>query len=79
MATELFSVFGLQTGWRSKRGAGYQVLADLDGVSICYYADNCETVERKFYRACRRTFLRRYLPLIAPPAQEWGEGPWSQK
>ena len=70
MATELFSVFCLPTGWRSQRGEGYQVTANLDGVSICYYADDCETVERKVYRACRRTFLRRYLPWIAPPARE---------
>lgn len=79
MATELFSVFGLQTGWRSQRGVGYQVTADPDGVSIWYLADDCETVDHAFYRACRRTFLRRYLPWLVPPAKEWGEDPWSQK
>ena len=79
MATELFNAFGLQTGWRSQHGVGYQVTADLDGVSIWYFAEDCGTVERAFYRACRRTFLRRYLPWVAPPTQEWGKDPWSKK
>lgn len=70
MATELFSLWGGQTGWRSQRGNGYQVTADLDKVSIWYLADNCETVERAFYRACRRTFLRRYLPWLGLPPTE---------
>ena len=70
MATELFSVWGFETGWRSQRGNGYQVTADLDGVSIWYRAGNCETVERAFYRACRRTFLRRYLPWLGLPPTE---------
>ena len=79
MATELFSVYCLQTGWRSRRGAGYQVIADLDGVSIWYLADDCETADRAFYSACRRTFLRRYLPRLAPPPRKWGEDHWNQR
>ena len=67
MATELFSVWGLQTGWRSQRGTSYDVTADLDGVSVWYQDKDVETVERAFYRACRRTFLRRILPWLAPP------------
>ena len=70
MATELFSVWGLQTGWRAQRGIGYDVTADLDGVSVWYQGQDIQTVERAFYRACRRTFLRRYLPWIKPPPQE---------
>lgn len=70
MATELFFLWGSQTGWRSQRGAGYDVTADLDGVAIWYQSDDCATVERAFYRACRRTFLRRFLPWLAPPPAE---------
>ena len=79
MATELFSVFSHQSVWRSQRGVGYQVTADLDCGSICYYADDCETVERAFYRACRRTFLRRYLPWLAPPPRKWDQDHWNQR
>lgn len=70
MATELFSLCARITGWRSQRGDGYSVTSNLDGVSIYYYSDDCKTVERAFYRACRRTFLRRYLPFLAPPPRE---------
>lgn len=73
MATELFSLWGGFTGWRSQRGAGYDVSATLDGVEIWYRAKDSETVERAFYSACRRTFLRRYLPWLAPPAAELGD------
>ena len=73
MATELFSVWGFQTGWRSQRGDGYDVTAGLDGVDIWYQGKDIETAERGFYRACRRTFLRRYLPWLAPPMRELGE------
>lgn len=70
MATELFSLWGGFTGWRSQRYPGYDVTGELDGISVWYYSDDCVTVERAFYRACRRTFLRRYLPLLAPPPRE---------
>ena len=79
MATELFSVWGLQTGWRSQRGAGYDVTADLDGVDIWYQGKDVKTVERAFYRACRRTFLRRFLPWLAPPVQELSDEHWRQE
>ena len=67
MATELFSLWGFQTGWRSQHGCGYAVSADLDATSIWYWHTDCEAVEKAFFRACRRTFLRRFLPWIAPP------------
>lgn len=67
MATEIFSLWGGLTGWRSQRGVGYDVSATLDGVEIYYYADDYRTVERAFERACRRTVLRRVLPFLAPP------------
>ena len=70
MATELFSVWGGFTGWRSQRHPGYDVTGELHGISIYYYSDDCNTVERAFYRACRRTFLRRYFPWIRSPARE---------
>lgn len=67
MATELFSVWGFQTGWRSQHGDGYDVSAELDGVYVWYWAKDYTTVERAFYRACRRTFFRRFLPWLVPP------------
>ena len=70
MATELFSVLGMQTGWRSQHGDGYQVLAELDGVSIWCWAETVKEVERDFHRACRRTLLRRYFKFLAPPPTE---------
>lgn len=70
MATELFSLWGGLTGWRSQRGAGYDVSATLDGVDIYYFADDFSTVNRAFERACRRTVLRRVLPFLAPPPSE---------
>lgn len=71
MATELFSLWGGLTGWRSQRGDGYDVTSTLDGVSIFYYSDDLKTVERAFYRSCRRTWLRRYLRFLAPPPCEF--------
>lgn len=46
MATELFSLWGGLTGWRSQRGAGYDVSATLDGIDFYYYADDHRTVTR---------------------------------
>jgi len=71
MATELFSLWGFQSGWRSEGGEiRYQVSATLDGVSIWYRGPSIALVERAFSRACRRTFLRRYLTWLAPPPSE---------
>jgi hypothetical protein len=67
MATELFSVWGFQTGWRSQHGDGYAVSAELEGVHIWYWAKDCKTVERAFHRACRMIFFRRFFPWIGPP------------
>ena len=67
MAHELFSVWGFQTGWRSQSGSGYAVSADLDDISIWYWHLDCDVVDKAFFRACRRTFVRRFLPWIAPP------------
>lgn len=67
MATELFSLWGGLTGWRSQRCAGYDVSAMLDGVDIYYYADDYRALNRAFERACRQTVLRRMLPFLAPP------------
>lgn len=71
MATELFSIWGLQTGWRSQGGdVAYQVSATLDGICIWYRGPSIAVVERSFHRACRRTFIRRFLPWMAPPPNE---------
>jgi len=67
MATELFSLWGFQTGWRSQHGDGYAVSADLDAISVWYWHTDCEAVEKAFSHACRRTFFRRFLPWLAPP------------
>ena len=73
MATELFSIWGFQTGWRSQWGDGYEVTATLDGVHICYWAHNSETVEKMFEHACRRTLFRRFVPWLSPPPIELGD------
>lgn len=73
MATELFSMWGFQTGWRSQWGDGYEVTATLDGVHICYWAHNSETVEKMFEQACRRTLFRRFVPWLSPPPIELGD------
>lgn len=70
MATELFSLWGGLTGWRSQRGEGYDVSATLDGIDIYYYADDHRTVTRAFECACRRTVLRRMLSFLTPPPTE---------
>lgn len=70
MATELFSLWGGFTGWRSQHQPVYDVTGELHGISTYYYySDDCNTVERAFYRACSRTFLRRYFPWIRSPAR----------
>lgn len=70
MATELFSIWGGLTGWRSQHGDGYQVTSTLEGVGIWYVARESRTVERAFSRACRRTIFRRIFPWMAPPPGE---------
>lgn len=72
MATEIFSLWGLQTGWRTERAgeARYEVSANLDGVAIWYRGPTMALVDRAFSRACRRTFFRRYFPWLSPPPSE---------
>jgi len=66
MATELFSIWGFQTGWLSKHGNGYAVSAELDGMYLWYGFAEYKEVQKAFSRACRRTFLRRFFPWLAP-------------
>jgi hypothetical protein len=72
VATELFSILCPHSpGWRSQRpGFGYQVSAELGDVDIWYRGPTIEGVERAYYRACMRTFLRRMFPWIRPPPRE---------
>ncbi len=79
MATELFSLWGLQTGWRAQCGVGFSVTAQLDGRFINYYAETSDEVERMFYGAARRSFLRRFFPWMAPPPAELGWPPAPEK
>jgi hypothetical protein len=74
MATALWSLWGY-TGWRSQGLTGYSVCADLDGHFIRYTGASIEEVERLFYRACWRMFLRRFLPWLALPPAEIGVQP----
>ena len=75
MATELFSIWGFQTGWLSKHGNGYAVSAELDGLDLWYWSTNYKGVQKAFSHACRRTFLRRFLPWIAPARAHLGTTP----
>lgn len=70
MATELWSPWGGLTGWRSRRADGYSIYGVLDGVNVYYCSDDQRTVDRAFYRACRRTVLRRIMPFLAAPARQ---------
>ena len=63
----------LARGGRSQWGDGYEVTATLDGVHICYWAHNSETVEKMFEQACRRTLFRRFVPWLSPPPIELGD------
>lgn len=74
MATELWSLLGY-TGWRSQGRAGYDVSAVLDGHPIHYTGADIKVVERLFYGACRRMFLRRWLPWLALPPSLLGVQP----
>jgi hypothetical protein len=72
MATELFSIIGCYTGWRSEVRDGYASGAAFDGnwwhSPVCRTA---EEAERHFYLAAHRAFLRKHLARIgiriAPP------------
>lgn len=66
MATELFSIWGFQTGWLSKHGYGYAVSAELDGLDHWYWSTGYKGAQKAFSRACRRTFLRRFFPWLEP-------------
>jgi hypothetical protein len=70
MVTKVSGLWGLRTGWRSRRRNGFLVTATLDGVTVRYFADDIKTVERAFKNACLRSFLRKSLPWLAPPPQE---------
>lgn len=67
MAMELFSLWGGQRGSLSQRKDGYQVNAVLGEQGIWYIGNDPLQLEREFYRACRRIFLRRLLPFLSPP------------
>lgn len=69
MATELYFP-GMGPAWRSQCADGYQVIADLDEVSIWYRGHDFGKVERAYYRAAVRTLLRRYMPFLATPPAE---------
>ena len=65
MATELFSIRGFQTGWLSEHGNGYAVSAELDGLDLWYWSTDFKKVQKAFSHACRRMFLRRFVPWLA--------------
>lgn len=75
MATELFSIWGFQTGWLSKHGNGYTVSAELDGLDLWYWSTDYMEVQKAFSHACRRTFLRRFFPWLAPARAYLGTTP----
>jgi hypothetical protein len=69
MATELFFPT-MGPAWRSQCEEGFQVIAELDDVSIWYRGPDCEQVERAYYRAAVRTVVRRCIPWVARPVAE---------
>lgn len=75
MATELFSIWGFQTGWLSRHGQGHAVSAELDGLDLWYWSTDYKEVQKAFSRGCRRTFLRRFFPWLTPPRTHLGKTP----
>jgi len=62
MATELFSLWGGQTGWLSQAGKNYDVSAMLkNGESYYFLSTSREACEKAFYRAARRAFFAAVL------------------
>ena len=65
--TELFSLWGFRAGWLIFHDDGFGISAELDSMDVWYWSKDEKTVRRAFSRACRRAFLRRILPWLAPP------------
>ncbi len=66
--TSLFSIWCPKaTGWLGQRGRGYSVSVSLEGRSYWFYERDRDAAMRQFERACRRTFLRRFMPWLALP------------
>lgn len=65
--TELFSLWGFKSGWLISHDDGIGISAELDGMDVWYWSKDEKAVRRAFSRACRRAFLRRLLPWLAPP------------
>ena len=70
--TELFSIVGFYTGWRAQHGCYYSTSANFDGVWWdSGYLAAAEEADQAFYRAARRSLLRKWLGRlgisIAPP------------
>ena len=73
MATELFSVWGFQTGWLSQHGDGYVASAELDGLDILYWS----TLQggSKGVQSClsANIFCVDYSPGLHLPVLTWAQ------
>jgi hypothetical protein len=67
MTTEIFSLWGWQSGRLSQRQGRYHVSAVLGNWGIWYVGTDPKQLELEFKRACRRVVLRRMWPFLAPP------------
>lgn len=62
MATEIFA-WGY-TAWLTQRPSGYELSGYIDGRDFYVFADTPRDVEKAFYRAARRAWLRRSLRVL---------------
>jgi hypothetical protein len=67
MTTEIFSLWGWQSGQLSRRQGRYHLSAVLGNWGIWYVGSDRKQLEQEFNRACRRVVLRRMWPFLAPP------------
>ena len=64
MATELFTIVGVQTGWLSEAGDKCTVSAEFNGKSWYHVSQSREEAKKAFYRAAHRALLRKWLKKI---------------
>ena len=70
MTTEIFSLWGWQSGQITLRQGRYHISAVIGEWGIWYVGTDLKQLEQAFNRACRRMVLRRLLPFLAlPPAR----------
>ena len=71
MATELFSIWGFQTGWLSKLGNGYAVSAELDGLDLWYWSTDYKGLKKRSATPAGERFCVDFSPGWHLPGLTW--------